>query len=235
MELARLDSIVLKRIKFGDTSLIATLFSREIGKLSVIAKGARAARSKRGLASALEPLNRIEAIVYIKPSRSLQMLSAADIIDDAAKIKCDYDKLMAGLAALSAVDRLVVGVGPSEKIWKSMLLIYRRLEGCEPAEAKGIVLQFRATLLSAIGFAPIVDRCAICGKPVAAPGAVFSTSEGGLLCRDCARSGIKLDGDEIDLIERLFGMEGQEMRMAIPKDKLAKLDAIMDTHESYHT
>ncbi|HDR91173.1 MAG TPA: DNA repair protein RecO, partial [candidate division Zixibacteria bacterium] len=66
MEILSLKAFVLRRIRYGESSLITSLFSEERGKLSVIAKGARPAKSKCGMAAVLEPLNLIEAEVYFK-------------------------------------------------------------------------------------------------------------------------------------------------------------------------
>ena len=233
MELDSLDSIVLKRIKFGDTSLIATLFTRDRGKIGIIAKGARAAKSKRGLASALEPLNRIEAVVYFKSSRSLQILSSGDIIDDASAVKSDYDKLTAGMSVVSVVDRYVVESVPSIAVWNLLNRALQRLGECEPHEAISVALQFKAAMLVASGFAPTVERCALCGGNIDSSRAIFSVSEGGILCMDCAHSGaIELDGAEVALVQAVFG--DQTMRIVIPNEKIGKLSTIIADHEKYH-
>ena len=50
------DAIVLKAMKYRDTSRIVTFYTRAFGKLRAIAKGARGPKNKFG--SALEPLKR---------------------------------------------------------------------------------------------------------------------------------------------------------------------------------
>ena len=42
------EAIVLRNLRFGDTSRVATLFTRELGKIGVIAKGARLPSSPFG-------------------------------------------------------------------------------------------------------------------------------------------------------------------------------------------
>ena len=72
------DAIVLRAIKYGDTSKIVTLYTRRFGKVAVIAKGARSAKSKFG--SALEPMSLIQAVFYRKENREVQLLSQADLL-----------------------------------------------------------------------------------------------------------------------------------------------------------
>ena len=48
------------------------------------------------------------------------------------------------------------------------------------------MVRFQGALLSAIGYAPVMRQCVSCGKPrVRGTRAYFSSSAGGLVCRDC--------------------------------------------------
>ncbi|HRR08360.1 MAG TPA: DNA repair protein RecO [Rhodothermales bacterium] len=67
------EAIVLRRMNYGETSQIITLFTRKKGKVSVLAKGARSLKSRFG--ATLEPLSYIQAVYYHKPTRDLQTLS----------------------------------------------------------------------------------------------------------------------------------------------------------------
>ena len=58
------EAIVLRTIDYSETSRIVTLFTRELGKTGIMAKGARAAKSRFG--STLQPMNRIAAVINIR-------------------------------------------------------------------------------------------------------------------------------------------------------------------------
>ena len=58
------DAIVLRSMKYGETSKIVTLYSKKFGKIKVIAKGARSAKSKFG--ASLEPMMHSSVIFYKK-------------------------------------------------------------------------------------------------------------------------------------------------------------------------
>ncbi len=89
------EAIVLHSRKFGDTSKIVNLYTKDFGKITVIAKGVRKAKSKYG--SALEPLSYIEIKFYHKPNRDLHILAEADIIVPYRKISSSFNHLGAGL------------------------------------------------------------------------------------------------------------------------------------------
>ncbi|MBN8589196.1 MAG: DNA repair protein RecO [Rhodothermia bacterium] len=67
------EAIVLRRMNYGETSQIITLFTRKKGKVAVLAKGSRMIKSRFG--ANLEPLSYIQAVYYHKPTRDLQTLS----------------------------------------------------------------------------------------------------------------------------------------------------------------
>lgn len=67
------DALVLRTVDYSETSIIATLFTHEQGKVAVIAKGARKPKNK--FAAFLVPGQLVEVVYYSKQSRSVQTLS----------------------------------------------------------------------------------------------------------------------------------------------------------------
>ena len=59
-------AIVLKTIKFGDSSLICRLFTKDQGKIVIMAKGAW--RPKNTAGAILEPMNHIYLNYYVGPT-----------------------------------------------------------------------------------------------------------------------------------------------------------------------
>jgi len=68
--------IVLKQIKYGESSLIVHLYTRNWGRLSILVPAARtSSRSKK--AYLFQPLTLLELDVYHKPARDLQKIKEA--------------------------------------------------------------------------------------------------------------------------------------------------------------
>ncbi len=65
--------IVLQSIKYGDTSLISKIYTREFGLLSFIIKGIRNAKSRKN-ASQFQPLRILDLNIRYKENRNLQFL-----------------------------------------------------------------------------------------------------------------------------------------------------------------
>jgi len=234
VEITKLEAFVLKRIKFGDTSLIATLFSRELGKISVLAKGARSPKSKRGLASALEPLNKIEALVYFKPSRDVQLLSAAEILDDFAAVKNDLARFEAAVEINRTVLKFLQEREPIENVWKLLDKAFARLSQIDTDKLASLLLGFKAAFLDVMGYSPVTDRCAVCGGNLTGD-IRFSPGDGGLVCGNCSVSGIPLSDEETNLVGRLFGRPDDALDIEIPARNAGKLRKILERHSEYHT
>jgi DNA repair protein RecO (recombination protein O) len=63
--------IVLKQIKYGETSLIVQLYTRRWGRIGIMVPGARSS-SKSRKAHLFQPLTILELDLYYKPGRDLQ-------------------------------------------------------------------------------------------------------------------------------------------------------------------
>ena len=109
------ESIVLNSRKYGDSSKIVTLFTKDSGLCKVIAKGARKPKSKYG--SSLEPLCHSWITYYNKSSRELQLLSKSEIIHRFSKLYRSFDHLSTGLLILESVNNTQDVNAPNPKLF----------------------------------------------------------------------------------------------------------------------
>jgi len=100
--IVKTEAIVLNSFKYGESSKIVTLFTKDFGKIKVIAKGARKQKNKFG--SALDPLSYCQISFYHKPTTELYLLSDAEHIIPLRKIQDLYHHLSAGLIIAEAVN-----------------------------------------------------------------------------------------------------------------------------------
>lgn len=68
--------IVLRSIKYGETSLVSTIFTRVYGVQTFLVQGVRAAgaRSRQSRAGLLQPCSLLDLVVYHKPGTGLQRI-----------------------------------------------------------------------------------------------------------------------------------------------------------------
>ncbi|MDC1067990.1 DNA repair protein RecO [Candidatus Kapabacteria bacterium] len=93
----KFESVVLNTIKYGESSKIAHLYTKNNGTLSVLAKGAFKPKSK--FAGSLQPLMHVEAKVYFNKNRNIHTISDLEIVKNRSMIFKNNENL--GLSLIS--------------------------------------------------------------------------------------------------------------------------------------
>ena len=125
-EIIKTEAVVLSKMNYGDTSMIASLFTEDLGKISVIVKGARSPKSKYG--RIVDLINHLSVVLYKKESREVQLLSGADTIDHYPEIKNDLNKLKYAYSIAELVKNLLAEHEVSKRIFKGIVKIFNRLK-----------------------------------------------------------------------------------------------------------
>lgn len=186
--LTKTDAIVIKSMKFRDTSKIVTFYTRRYGKLKGVAKGARQVKSKFG--AALEPMTNVSLVLYKKEHRDLQLISQCDIIKAYKKINSEFDRMTVALSVLELINQLAHDEEENPPLYA---LLVETLDQLERASKNLINLfyAFELRLTGLFGFGPALDACSHCGRQVeefASEGSVtFQLSRGGILCQHCGK------------------------------------------------
>lgn len=206
-------AIVLATLRYGETSKIVRLATRDHGVQSAIAKGASRPRSRFG--AALQLLSEGQAQLLMKEGRDLHILAAFDVQHIRVGLARDLERF----SAASALAEVMVRCAPPVSHPESYDLLRTALEALELAPAVALdVLSLRLVwgLVAVLGFAPALDACARDGAPLG-PRVGFSFREGGALCAGCGptRAATTLSEDDLDELRRLV----------TPADGLPDLDA----------
>ena len=196
-------AIVLGALRYGETSRIVRLATRDHGVQSAIAKGALRPRSRFG--AALQLLS--EGQAHLLPSRSsdLHTLVAFDLTATHAGLAQHLERFGAASALAEVAARFIPPV-PNAALYHQFRDDIELIE-LAPGEAIGVVvLRAMWRLITELGLGPTVSRCARDAAPLPADSVALSLRDGGFLCDACARLGAttRLDAeDRSDLIALL--------------------------------
>ncbi|MEN9355637.1 MAG: hypothetical protein RL318_2962 [Fibrobacterota bacterium] len=193
--------LILRRIPYGDTSWILHGFSREDGRVSLMARGAR--RPGSPFAGALEPLSLVEALYARKAGREIHTLAQAHLLHGWPTVRKDLSRLSAGLCALEALEFFLTDPLAHEDLFDAAISFLASLEaGHDPALGLARVLSI---LGQELGLAPRLDSCARCETQMLPVNPCHSPSFGGILCDPCAQGSrlARLDPDVHDALLRL--------------------------------
>jgi DNA repair protein RecO (recombination protein O) len=186
MPLITLDALVLQSFAYGETSKILRLLTATHGVRSVIARGALRPRSRFG--GMLEPFSEGAATLYLKDGRDLQTLSAFELTTSHQSVANDL--LRFGGASLLA--EIVIRCGSEEPhagLFDALRRALRRIRGAEEGAVESVLLAETWRLVGVLGFAPILDECGGCGRPLEAHETTgFDYTAGGVRCDACGGS-----------------------------------------------
>ncbi|CUT04766.1 DNA replication and repair protein RecO [Candidatus Kryptobacter tengchongensis] len=184
--LSKTEAVVLKAMKYRETSKIVTLYTRKFGKINVIAKGAMLTTSKFG--ASLEPMSYILAVLYKKETRELQFLSQADVIKPFLNLYSDYNKMTLGLSICELVYKLIKFEEGNQNIFKLLVDTLDKLNEVRKNEIN-LLWFFIIHLLEESGFKINFNSCVLCGEKFTeknlAQKIFFVVDKGGFLCSKC--------------------------------------------------
>lgn len=186
--IVKAEGIVLSKMKYRDTSKILRLYTKEFGKISVIAKGARDA--KNIFRSALEPMNYVSAVIYKNDNRELQLLAQCDVIRPFRYLSENMEKMYVAMTVLELVDVVTHDEEENEALFSLLLNVIETVNN----ETKSPIIAlyyFESKLSELLGFKPDLQKCSACGIGIEEERSErgnFSLTNGGILCTGCSES-----------------------------------------------
>jgi DNA repair protein RecO (recombination protein O) len=166
-------AVVLRRSDAGESDRRLVLFTRELGKVEAVAKGARKGGSR--LAGVSEPLT--VARFHLARTRVRRFVTQAQPVSSLPKVRADYDRLLCGLAIAEIVDAFMPYEAVHEDHFDSLLQALAALGGeGDPAVP---LVWFASRLLSQEGQMPDWGVCALSRRPITGERVWFSVAAGG--------------------------------------------------------
>jgi DNA repair protein RecO (recombination protein O) len=198
----RTRALVLRSVDYRDADRIVTLLTERFGKVSVLARSARASRRRFG--GSLEPCALIEAEVRLGRAE-VGSIARASVTRAYPRLLAELSRLTMAGAALELVREAVPVREPDARMFAVALEMLEVLDA-EAAPAAELLLAFQARVLALAGLAPGVDVCARCGKRAAEGRAAYFDPElGGIVCRACGGGPLRLGGEARALVASWLG------------------------------
>ena len=174
------NAIVLRRIDLGEKDRILTLYTRELGKLSAVAKGSRRPGSKLGGAS--EPFTYSKML--LATGRDLDIVSQADIKESFPTSRTEPCAAWPTRSICWSLPAILLMSASRTPTFLTPLLssMYVLESGTDPEIT---TRYFELNLLCILGYEPQVDACVRCSRKVGRERLAFSPSRGGIVCTNC--------------------------------------------------
>ena len=220
-----LTGMVLSTMPIGEYDRRVVILTKEQGKISAFARGAR--RPNSPLVGAVNPLAFGEFTMY--EGRTSYTIQSASITNYFAELREDVVGAYYGFYFLEVTDYYAKEYTDEREMLK---LLYQSMRALiNPHIPNRLVRRiFELKALTVNGQAPQVFQCVICGDQERP--AVFSPAKGGLVCSEC--SGDVIDGMLLDN-STLYSMQYIESTpvvklytFTVAENVLAELEKVMD-------
>jgi len=227
----RANAIVLRRTNFGETDRILTVYSREHGKLSAIAKGSRRPVSRLAAATELFTYGKY----LLATGRNLDVLTQSETRESFPGIRGDMHRIAYASYMVELLNVIVEDRDPNPELFNTLLSSLYLLEGGVDPEI--VTRAFELQVMAMSGYRPNLESCARCGSPPPKDRAGFSPSYGGVMCETCGSipdDTIAVSGETLNAMAALLVAEPTQLRdMRLTDEIRAEIANVMRWHIRY--
>lgn len=231
------EAVVLGARRFSETSKIVTLYTRQSGKMSVMARGAMRPKNKFG--SSLQPLSYVSTVIYVKEGRELQNIASAEAVRRFSRLWGSLERMAAGLEMVELVNASVHGEDRNEDLFLSLV---EGLDGLNDETNDPVLLSlwFMNRLADSLGYAVRTEGCGVCDEEASVAdggGVIYSIPAGAPLCaehRDAAGYRM-IASDSFALLRDLVACRAQDAgRMQVERKAAMELRDVLNGFLRYH-
>jgi len=222
------EAIVVGVMDYRETDRIVQLYTKEHGRLSGIARGAK--KSVKRFGGAFELFARLS--LELLPAENLVTIRSAEPLTIYPGIR----KTFAAIAQASYAVELLTAVTPerlpSKRVFRLVCAYLEQLD-TSPVEPSDRHF-FEVNLLNILGYRPPLESCSECGAALTLDGGFWSHGERhGIACRRCSRGGFSLSGSSIALLLNAFTI-GRFGQIRFSPEEIAEVDSFMAAFIAAH-
>lgn len=174
------EAIVLRAIPYSEKDRIVTLFTRQRGKITAIAKGARNPLTR--LAPATQSF--AHGYYYLAKGKTFEVITQVRLQETYPNLRCNVTLMVTCGEICEMVMKSVAEGDADVELFNDLLATLRIANrGVDP---NLLFVAFASRLLHHLGHFPELSQCVICAKRLMRSTMQFSTVAGGVLCDECA-------------------------------------------------
>ncbi len=144
----RTEGIILKEADLNEVDRLLTVYTKELGKVNVSAKGVKKLESK--LRYSIEPISYVQLILV--EGKNFLILKDAVLIDEFLKTKKDLKKIKVVREIAEIIDEAIIGEERDEGIWNLILTSFKELN--VGYQVSYIKQDFQKSLIKLLGYDP---------------------------------------------------------------------------------
>jgi len=214
MPLHTTEAIVIGGHNLGEADRIIPFFTRRLGKIRTVAKGARRIRSRYG--GTLELFTLGQLVFFESPQRTLHRINEFSVIEPFAGLKADLGRLSRGAYLVELAGASIEEGESNEEIF---LLLRDVLTLLVLHDEPRLLRSFEIRLLRIVGYLLELYRCLVCRSALGDDAdSAISPTRGGLVCSEClsrAPDSVPISFESLAFLRAILH-GGLEQSLAVP-------------------
>ncbi len=179
------NAINLKSYSISEADKIILMYSQDKGLIRGVAKGIKKTKSKLGGRMELLVANKMMLV----KGRNLDTICQAEALNTFFNLRSDMNKLFYAMYCSEIISNFGIENDPNSK--EIYNLFYTFLDKLSQSKTKEeimlCVLRFQLKIMEITGYSIELQDCVKCLKTPNEEEIYFSTEQGGILCKECAR------------------------------------------------
>lgn len=204
------EGIVLRVRNMGEADRVVTVYTKDRGKLTAAARGARRVRNR--LLGSTQVFT--HGLYLIFPRQGLHNLSQAEIIHSRQPLREDLEQFAYASYITELLDALTAEEDPAESVFS---LLASALALAEKGRLKLAARAFEIRLMRELGYEPELYHCLNCREAVR--DTIFFTEQAGVLCQKCAPQvpgSVRISNGVWELMKKLLEWEFSKLTVLHP-------------------
>jgi DNA repair protein RecO (recombination protein O) len=228
-------AIIMRVKEFGESDILVTFFTPDLGRLKGVAKGAR--RSRKRFVNCLDIFNLVNLEYSRKRKDDLYLIHSGKLIDAYPGLRTDFSILLKASYMIELTEILSPWELPDPDMFEILKKSFHMLS--EDIKIDLIPIIFEVMAMSHGGYSINLERCCVCGRTYTGDGtAAFKPDKGGIACMRCqpvTALNPKMSPETVN-ITRLMQSKSIMIfeQIDIPDEVISEIRPVLKLHREYH-
>ena len=201
MEEIKVNGMVIESIDYKDNDKLLSLFTVELGKITVKIRGVKSAKSKLRSCAQLFAFGEWELI----KSKEYFTVKTVNLVDSFYDITYTYSRYIVALSLVEICNHILRPNMIAESLFIALIKSMQTLAYEDRVSERYVFIKFNLMLLAMSGYALNFDSCDICGMKYM--GALrFDTHYHHITCKNCSM-GIDMSSQELATLRVFDGTD----------------------------
>lgn len=213
--------IVIGNRIYRENDKSVTLFSKDLGKMSFVARGVRKLTSKNKSSTDLF----VYGDYHLTKGKAYQILTQGEVLESFLFLRKDLDKMGVAMAMSTFLNDVLPEHVPHDSVFDLFYWSLKRLE-----TTKDPLFLMRYFLVKAIyylGYSPDLSGCSVCGNKDGPY--YFKFQDGQITCVNCTNEGFFMEGKLVEFYQYLETDAFQAIHhLALEKNNFEKFDSFLE-------